>query len=277
MREDAPQSSKEKGFMNAAKVAALFEQVAPVDIGLQTDRDAGVLGFRFGDPGIEVTGMGVSWFLSMEVIEQAVDKNLNFLLIHEPHLFYSNNSPWHTCLQVETNPVNLRKKKLLLDNGICVYTAHSNWDLQTTVGMQPTVAKALGFTREIRRDRAVGIYAVDRMAFSDLIKKVKRAVGLETLRVQGSPHQIIETVAVGFGNMGFVVDTILLNRADAGIFGELGEFSFIAARESGVGLIETTHLVSESIGFRSVVDVMMAKLPDLPVEFLDVPFSYQWS
>ncbi len=262
--------------MKAKKIGELFEETAPIGIGLQSDRDRRVLGFRFGDPDIDVTGVGVAWFMAMEVIEQAVEQGLNMLLIHEPSLFYDNNSHWHTSLLQETNPVNLKKKQLLIENNICVYTAHSNWDLQKDVGMQPTFAKALGLTEEIRRDVGVGVYRVQSMSFSDLIAKVKSAIGLQHIRVQGDPDKTITTVAVGFGNMGFVTDAILANNADAGIFGELGEFSFIMAREAGTAIIETTHLVSESIGFRSVVDVMKEKLPEMKIEFLEVPFAYKW-
>jgi putative NIF3 family GTP cyclohydrolase 1 type 2 len=199
------------------------------------------------------------------------------LLIHEPSLFYDNNAPWHTCLLQETNPVNLQKKQLLIENEICVYTAHSNWDLQKSVGMQPTFARALGLTEEIKRDVAVGIYRVQPMPFAALIDQVKTAIGLKHLRVQGDRDKLITTVAVGFGNMGFVIDAVLANQADAGIFGELGEFSFIAARESDIALIETTHLISESIGFRSVVEVMKERLPKMRIEFLEVPFAYEWA
>ncbi len=263
--------------MKAREICNIFEEIAPIGIGLQSDRDRRVLGFRFGNPDVHVTGVGVGWYMAMEVIEESIRQKLNLLLIHEPSLFYDNSSPWHTCLIPDTNPVNLRKKRLLIENDICVYTAHSNWDLQKSVGMQPTFAKALGLTDEIRRDAAVGVYRIQPMPFSDLINKVKAATGLKHLRVQGDGGKLITTVAVGFGNMGFVTDTILANGADAGIFGELGEFSFIAAREAGVGIIETTHLVSESIGFRSVVNVMRERLPDMKIEFLEVPFSYQWA
>ena len=142
--------------------------------------------------------------------------------------------------------------------------------------MQPTFAGALGLTDEIKRDIAVGIYRVQTMPFSDLIDKVKTATGLKHMRIQGDPGKPITIVAVGFGNMGFVTDGIIANHADAGIFGELSEFSFIAAREAGLAIIETTHLVSESIGFHSVVDAMKEKLPDTKIEFLEVPFAYKW-
>ena len=96
------------------------------------------------------------------------------------------------------------------------------------------------------------------------------------MRVQGDPNKLITTVAVGFGNMGFVTDAIAANNADAGIFGELDEFSFIAAREAGLPIIETTHLVSESIRFHGVVDAMKDTLPDMKIEFLEVPFAHKW-
>ncbi len=262
--------------MQAKEIAVVFEEIAPVESGVQSDRERRLLGFRFGNPEIDVTGVGVAWYLAMEVIEQSIKRGLNLLLIHEPRLFYENNTPYHTCLLPEINPVNLKKKQLLIENDICVYTAHTNWDFQESVGMQPTFAKALGLTKEIKRDIAVGVYRVQTMPFSDLINKVKTAIGLKHMRVQGDRDKLITTIAVGFGDMGFAIDAVLANYADAGIFGELHEFSFIAARESKIAIIETTHLVSESIGFRSVVDVLKEKLPGMRIKFLEVPFGYEW-
>ena len=263
--------------MKAREIAAAFEETAPVEMGLQRDRDSGVLGFRFGNPDIEVTGVAVSWYLEKRVIEEAIAKQMNMLLIHEPGIFYGNQQPWHTCLAEETNPVNLAKKRLLTENDLCVYTAHSNWDLQPEVGMQPTFARALGFTHELKRDIAVGIYRIDPQPFSQLIDHVKKATGLAQLRVQGDDERRVSVVAVGFGSMGTVVDAIAANDADAGVFGELSEFAFTAAREADLPLIEATHLISESIGFKRVVDVMKVRVPNVRFEFIDVPLSYRWA
>ena len=263
-------------MLRAKEIADIFEQTTPVESGFLSDRKRRVLGFRFGNPEIIIKGVGVAWYLSIEVIEQAIKRSLNLLLIHEPDLFYEDKSPWYTTLLPETSTVNLKKKQLLIENNICVYTAHSNWDLQKQVGNQPTFAKALGLTEEIKRDIAVGVYRIQPMTFSDLIHKVKTATGLKHVRVQGDQNKLIKTVAVGFGNLGLAVDAILVNHADAGIFGELCEFSFIAAREANVAIIETTHLVSESIGFHSVVDVMKERVPEIKFEFLEVPFAYEW-
>jgi putative NIF3 family GTP cyclohydrolase 1 type 2 len=142
--------------------------------------------------------------------------------------------------------------------------------------MQPTFAKALGLADEIRRDTAVGVYRIEPVPFSALAARVKAALGLEHIRVAGPAERTVRTLAVGFGFMGAVTDAIIANGAEAGVFGEVREHSFIAAREAGVGIIEATHVVSEGIGFRSVVAALTDRVPGVPVKFLEVPFPFRW-
>ncbi len=263
--------------MRAKDVARAFEKIAPPSIGLQGDRDHRILEFRFGDSNLEVTGIGVAWYLSIEVIQQAVEKDLNFLLIHEPGLFFrTTDSVWYTTVPEEMNPANLRRKKLLLEKDICVYTAHSNWDLQPEVGMLPTIAGAFGLTDLIARDKGVGIYAVPGITFGKLIQQVKKGTGLGQLRVWGDRARKLKKVVLGFGGIGSA-DPIIAHEADAGIMGQMNEFQFMNARENDKPVIEATHLVSESIGFRAVVPALRKKLPNARIEFLEVSFSYEWA
>jgi len=264
--------------MIAKDVASAFEEIAPISLGLPGDRQNQVLGFRFGDPNAEVKGVGVTWYLCLDTIQQAVDEGLNFILAHEPGLYFRCGlSNWHSAGVEETDPANLKRKKLLLENDIVVYTAHSNWDLQPEVGMQPTFAKALGLTKEIARDVAVGVYAVPSITFGKLISMVKAATGVKLLRVWGDRERTIKSVALGFGGINRIVEAAVIHGADAGITGVLDEFQFIHARECDIPVIEATHVVSESIGFKSVVPELKKKLPNLRIEFLEVPFSYDWA
>ncbi len=261
--------------MRASDVAAVFEDIAPISTGIASDLEAGYLGFRFGNPDIEVTGVGMCWWMSEEVIDAAVARGLNLIISHEPELWRWWQSPWHTNPQPQTLEFNLRKIRKLIDRGICVYTAHSNWDVQPEVGMGPGLARVLGFTDLIRRDVIVGVYGVEPMRFADLVERVKSRMRLDTVRVQGDPDRRVETVALGWGSMGSEVEAILANHADAGIFGELREWPFLFAREAGVGIIETTHVVSESLGARALVEEMQRRLPTLRIEFLEVPLPYR--
>lgn len=261
--------------MRAREVADVFEAIVPISLGIESDVENGFLGFRFGSPDVDVTGLGMCWWMSQEVIDAAIEKGFNFLISHEPELFRWYESPWHTNLRPEVLEFNKRKRKKLEDNGMCVYTAHSNWDAQAEVGMGPGLARVLGFTDMIRRDVIIGVYRVGPMIFEELIEHVKERMGLDHVRVQGDPEKRIETVVLGWGSMGSEVEAILANGADAGIFGELREWPMIFAREAGVGIIETTHTVSESLGAGMLVDEMKARIPDLKIEFLEVPFPYR--
>ena len=262
--------------MNARAVAACFEDIAPISTGIASDLAAGNLGFRFGNPDVEVAGVGVCWWMSEEVLEAAARMGLNMIISHEPELWRWYESPFHTNLQPQTLEFNLRKIRTLIDHGMAVYTAHTNWDNQLDVGMGPSLARALGFTDLIRRDVSVGVYGVEPTTFSALVERVKRAMNLDMVRVQGDPDRRVETVVLGWGSMGSEVEAVLANRADAGIFGELREWPFLFAREAGVGLIETTHLASESIGAQMLVEELRKRMPNLRIEFLDVPMPFRY-
>jgi putative NIF3 family GTP cyclohydrolase 1 type 2 len=261
--------------MKASEIASVFETIAPIESGIADDRAALNLGFAFGDRDIEVAGVGVAWWLSQEVVEQAIAKGLNFLICHEPQLFRFWASPLHTNMRAETMPCNLRKMKLLLDHNMCVYTAHTNWDLQFEVGMGPTLARTLGFDKRLKWDGCVGIYEVNEMTFGKLVAHVKSRMGLSHVRIAGDDDMPVRKVALGFGAIGSETEAIVANGADAGIFGELREWAFLSARESGVGIIETTHLVSESIGFGPVVTEMSRLVPNVKFQFLEIPFPYR--
>ena len=46
-------------------------------------------------------------------------------------------------------------------------------------------------------------------------------------------------------------------------------------RQGRGGIIETTHVVSESLGAQGLVGEMRRRLPDTCIEFLEVPFPYR--
>ena len=262
--------------MKVKDVCRLFEEVAPPSMGTQGDRDNRVLELRFGDYQAEVTGVGVAWYLSMEVIEKAIEAGLNFLLIHEPGVFFTNPGGFSKPTAADTFPGNLNKKRLLLKHGISVYTAHSNWDLQPEVGMRPTLSKALGFTDLIEVDQAVGIYRIETVPFSELVAHVKKSLGLKHIRARASdPARPISSVALGWGGMGPGIDSGIFYETDASIFGELNEYFFRMAREVDMPLIEMTHRGSESEGFSSVAEVMRDKIPGMKIEFLEMSVPWE--
>ncbi|MFZ2654520.1 MAG: Nif3-like dinuclear metal center hexameric protein, partial [Victivallales bacterium] len=231
-------------FMKAREITRVFETIAPLSLGIPDDLANRYMGLRIGSPDTEVKAVGVAWCLSKEVIAMAAIKKIKMLIIHEPGIFSTWTSPFHTNIEPLTIPNNIWKMERLMENGIVVYTAHTNWDNQQEVGMGPTVAKALGFTKKVKTDVTLHVYEIKPLALGALIKQVKSRMGLKFVRYQGNLNKKVRRVVLAWGSMGSELEAIIANEADAGIFGELREWPFIWARENNVGIIETTHLVS---------------------------------
>jgi putative NIF3 family GTP cyclohydrolase 1 type 2 len=263
---------KRRIFVKAREIARVFETIAPLSLGIPDDLANRYLGFRIGSRETEVRKAGVAWCLSKEAVDTAVRKKMQMLIIHEPGIFSTWQSPFHTNLEPLTIPNNIRKMEQLMEHGIVVYTAHTNWDNQQEVGMGPTVAKALGFTKKVKTDVTIHVYEIEPVTLAGLIKHVKAKMGLKFVRYQGNPKKVIRRVVLAWGSMGSELEAIIANEADAGIFGELREWPFIWSRENNVGIIETTHLVSESIGFKSVVTEMSKRISGVKFEFINIPY-----
>lgn len=77
---------------------------------------------KIGDPNQECTGVGICIYVSPEVIKNAVEKNINLLICHEP-LFYTDEdqTEW-----LENNQVFLEKRKLLEEHRIVVWRDHDH-------------------------------------------------------------------------------------------------------------------------------------------------------
>ena len=79
--------------MTAREFATIFEGIATLDSGVPGDE----LGFVWGDPDIEVTGVGCMWCLQTESIEQCVEHRFNLIISHERSWLPVQDSPWYQC------------------------------------------------------------------------------------------------------------------------------------------------------------------------------------
>jgi putative NIF3 family GTP cyclohydrolase 1 type 2 len=77
---------------------------------------------KTGDLNRECNGIGICIYVSPNVIREAIEKNINLLICHEP-VFYTDQDPtkW-----LENNQVYLEKRKLLDDHGIVVWRDHDH-------------------------------------------------------------------------------------------------------------------------------------------------------
>ena len=78
--------------------------------------------FKTGDPESKLTGIAVCMFADMQMLKEAVNKNCNFIITHEP-VFYNHLDE---TLAYSDDPVYLEKAKFINDNNLVIFRFHDH-------------------------------------------------------------------------------------------------------------------------------------------------------
>ncbi|HSQ43269.1 MAG TPA: Nif3-like dinuclear metal center hexameric protein [Fibrobacteraceae bacterium] len=211
---------------------------------------------------------GVS--LSLDLIDEAVERKADALVVHHPHGFW-NNQP---RLPVGTLA---RKLKSLLVHGISLWGFHLPLDGHAEVGNNVGLARDFGvepygtFMREGQAD--IGLLCrfpqpVEPIVLRDKATAVFGAKGVAHALMHG-PLQI-ETIAICSGGGASGIDEAVRLGCHAFLTGELKESSPIQAREEGIHLIACGHYATETYGPRLLAERITKDL-SIPAEFVDIP------
>jgi putative NIF3 family GTP cyclohydrolase 1 type 2 len=258
-------------MMTARQVAQIFETIAPIATGIPGDE----LGFIHGNSDQEVRGIACMWIASAHSITAAAAAGLNMIICHEGLWGYPQESPWYDGPRAEDIYSNRARMELLSQHGMVVYRSHSNWDALSGDGVPDQAVAALGIEglREVGRQR---FFSVQELAeprpVGWLYEQAQRGLGFTTSRLFGDPAHKIRRFAFligGFGENQFYMPQAARDLgAEAIIIGEMSEFVVIACLEMGLPVIETLHSVSESPAIRRQAQLLVTRLPDLPVRFI---------
>jgi len=123
------------GRMTVGEVAAIIEQWAPGAIAWEKDN----VGLQVGDSNAHVRGILVSLDITGRVVAEAKRKGFNLLISHHPLLFRPLRS-------ITTGSDQARCLRLLLENGMNAYAAHTNLDFARG-GTSFALARTLGLNQ----------------------------------------------------------------------------------------------------------------------------------
>ena len=163
-----------------------------------------------GDDDQEVKKIGVCWVATNKVIEQALKKEINFIISHE-NIFYTTGTHLETKL-VESIEY---KKELLSKGNICVYRCHDVWDSIPEYGVSDVWAKKLGFDF---KDRVINSYYqhadIPKQTVSELathVANVLKVDGEEGVYVFGDVNKEVSHLAMGTGAATNIFDMLEFN------------------------------------------------------------------
>lgn len=253
------------------QIADLFESIAPLAGGIQGDE----LGFIYGKPDQQVTGIACMWIASAPGIQAALQAGLNMIICHESLWLEAQQSPWYDGPQAGEIYSNRVRRELLERHEVVVYRSHSNWDALPGDGMPDQALAALGVAglREIGRQKFFSVQELpEPQSMAWLFQKVQAGLGFNACRLFGEKQKLVRRFAFligGFGeNQLHMPQAARDLGAEAIIIGEMSEFILIACLEMGLPVIETLHSVSEAPAVRRQAQILAARLPGVPVKFI---------
>jgi len=150
---------------------------------------------KIGNADEECSGIILTCFASMEVIQKAVQEKANLIICHEP-LFYSHED---TTDWLEGDPVYEEKKKLLEENGIVVYRDHDHihggHSGENIDGIFYGIMNELGWKEYVVGDtKKPLLYEIPQTTVPELADFLMKKLNISGIRVVGSHDTAVRRV-----------------------------------------------------------------------------------
>ena len=210
-----------------------------------------------------ITGVTASY----ELIEKAVEKNADMLMVHHGILWKGQNETIKGSFK--------RRLKLLLENNINLCAYHLPLDRHLEVGNNAILAKKLDL-KKIKgfgdhKGKTIGIKGQFKkeIPISELVNKVKELLNREPLLFNYGPEQVKKIGIVSGGGQQHFQEAVEENL-DVFITGEVSEYIFHLAKEEGVHFISAGHHATEKFGIYTLGE-WVTQTYGLNVEFVDIP------
>ena len=253
--------------MKASAIAQFIESLAPLD----TAKPGDVNGFLIGNPDQEVKTVVICWSPTLSILRDCVKQDADMIITHEVPLFYDNRLSWLESRSTECKQANLERLRYLIDGDICVYRAHTNWDIVPQCGNVDAFGAMMGWTQEVARGYLTRVYQVPPISVHQLAEEIKRKLGIPRVRVTGDIERTISRVGTAIGGIGqhYVAPEELFHLgAQAAIFGEAIEYTLYHALELDLPLIEAGHMATELPGMRALAQLLQEHFKESQVVFL---------
>ena len=244
-------------------IIKIMEEFAPIN--LKEDFDN--VGLMVGDKEKEVKKILLSLDCTLEVIEEAKEKDIDLIITHHPLLFRKPSS-------ITTDTLTGKKIIELIKNDISLYSSHTNLD-SASGGLNETIVNILGYESkeliEVNRNarnenEGLGrIIKLDKeISLDDLVKQVKEKLNINALKIVKASENI-KKIAVINGSGSSFFDMAYKKGADCIITGDTTYHFASDYKEMGVSIIDTGHFLSEWIVFLEVINKLKDKLNEVEI------------
>ncbi len=201
---------------------------------------------------------------SLELIETAIERKVDALLVHHGY-FWKSESPVIRGMKYE-------RIKRLIENSINLYAYHLPLDLHPELGNNAQLAKMWDIQNvaPISESNALVLTGdlpepMDVVSFAKLIN---RTLGRQPF-IEATGPKVIQRVAWCSGAAQDALEEVANAGFDAFITGEVSERTIYIARELGIHFIAAGHHATERDGVKALGQ-WLSETEDLSFEFIDI-------
>ncbi|MGE5214628.1 MAG: Nif3-like dinuclear metal center hexameric protein [Nitrospirota bacterium] len=256
------------------------------------DWDNALNGLQIENSG-RVTRIGAAVDISTRVLSEAVNRNIDFLIVHHG-LFWPGLQPIKAALR--------RQLRLAFENDIALYSTHLPLDVHPRVGNNALLVTALFGVKSLQQNctasvsdansiarrftetpyktksiqpfleekgQPVGLKIRASLQRSELVRKLQRALKC-TVKVFDFGPKETRTIGVVTGAAGSEIYRVADEGIDTFITGEAPHWAAVAAEELGMNLLLGGHYATEVFGVKALA-AHLSKRFRVPWEFIGCP------
>jgi len=225
-----------------------------------------------------VTGIVTTMFATIKVIGEAVERNANFIIAHEP-LYYNHrdDAAW-----ASNTAVAKEKKALIEKHGIAIWRFHDYCHALKPDGITYGLVKKADWLSYYKAGD--NVLTIPPLTLSEIVEHLKSSLGIAHVRVIGNPDQKCSRVGLLPGAWGGEKQITLADTGhpDVLIVGEVSEWETAEYTRDGrllnhdMGLIILGHAVSEEPGMEWVAEWLKPKLPGIDITHVPSGNPFMW-
>jgi putative NIF3 family GTP cyclohydrolase 1 type 2 len=232
-----------------------------------------------GDPRTVVKGIITCMFATMDVLKQAVAKNCNLIIVHEP-LYYNHLDETE---KLKNDPVFLEKRKYISDHKLVIWRFHDYIHTMRPDGIETGMVAKLGWEKYLVKG-TTNKFLFPETTLKDLLKNLKQVFPENAFYVTGNADMKLTGVRLAAGAPGSArhiglledsnVDVVLAGEAQQWETYEYARDAVDQGRKKAV--IFLGHINSEEAGMDYCAKWIESFSKNLPVNFVKSGSSF-WS
>ncbi len=232
-------------MLTVGKIVEWLNKKAPFDSAEGFDN----VGLLLGDSSTEVHNVLFGMDVTENLVKEAIRLKAELIITHHPFIF-------HSIKRIDYTAPQSRSMRLLMQHGIAVIAAHTNWD-KAAGGVGDSLASALSLRDIVNGDDYIRVGTLPQgmslQTFSDFVKE---RLGIVP-RIYPASDSTIERIAVAGGAYG--EGYLLAHQAGAQIYlvGEVPHHEILDAYARGLTVCDAGHFATEWPGVRSLFTIFL--------------------